>query len=135
MGLYTRCAEQRETELSSRLRELEDRAQSADERLTIARKDLKMLSGIGMSLEHLTAFAQRLKVIAQRHGIKPEIICNKLMDELEQLDEGLGLDTITMAKKGELHRIEDTILKAKAESAAISSTIQKLGEERASSRA
>jgi len=48
-----RDKEQRETELSNRVRDLEDRAQIADEQLTAARKDLKMLSGIGMSLDNL----------------------------------------------------------------------------------
>ena len=130
-----RGKEQRETELSSRVRDLEDRAQRADERLTIARKDLKELSGIGMSLDNLTAFTQRLKVIAQRHGIKPEVLSSKLMDELEQLDEGLGLDTITRAKKGEKSKLNKEMLKTGEELAALRSTIQKLGEERASSRA
>ncbi len=130
-----RGKEQRETELSNRVRDLEDRAQSADERLTTARKDLKMLSGIGMSLDNLSAFAQRLKVIAQRHSIKFGVLYSRLMDELEQLDEGLGLDTITKAKKQELCRIEDTLLKAKEESVGISSTNEKLRQERSSLKA
>ncbi len=127
--------EQRETELSNRVRELEDRAQSADERLTAARKDLKMLSGIGMSLDNLFAFTHRLKVIAQRHGIKSEVICSKLMDELEQLDDGLGLDTITKTKRQELRRIEGILFKAKEESSRISGTNEKLRQERSELKA
>ena len=57
------------------------------------------------------------------------------MDELEQLDEGLGLDTITRAKKGEISKLKKEILKTGKELAALRSIIQKLGEERASSRA
>ncbi len=127
--------EQREAGLSNRLIGLEDRAQRADERLTVARKDLKMLSGIGMSLDNLSAFAQRVKVVAQRHTIKPEVICSKLMDELEQLDEGLGLDTIVNAKNEELRRIENTIVRAKEESSGIISTNEKIRQERSSLRA
>lgn len=127
--------EQRETELSSRLRELEDRTQSADERLTTTRKDLELLSDIGISPDNLSAFTQRLKVIAQRHGIKSEILCSRLMGELEQLDKGLGLDTITKAKKQELGRIEHTLLKVKEESAGIGSTNEILRQERSSLRA
>lgn len=122
--------EQREAVLSDHVMALEDRVQSADERLATTRKDLKELSGIGMSPDNLTAFTQRLKVIGQRHGMKPEVICSKLMDELEQLGEGLGLDTITKVKKQELRRIEGTVLKGKGESAAIRSINEKLRQER-----
>jgi len=130
-----RDKEQRETDLSNRVRELEDRAQNADERLTTARKDLKILSGIGISPDNLSAFTQRLKVIAQRHSIKSGALCSRLVDELEQLDEGLGLETIMKTKKQELCRIEDTILKAKEESTALTSTNEKLRQERSSLRA
>jgi len=94
-----------------------------------------MLSGIGMSLEYLSAFAQRFKIIAQRHGVKSEFLCGRLVDELEQLDEGLGLETIIKVKKQELRRIEDTVLKTKEESEAISSTNEELRQERSSLRA
>ena len=127
-----RDKEQRETELSNRVRDLEDRAQSADERLTTARKDLKMLSGIGMSLDNLSAFTQRLKVVAQRHGIKSEILCSRLMGELEQLDEGLGLDTVVEGKNQKLHEIEETILRAEEKSVGLVNTIEKLQQERSS---
>jgi len=130
-----RDKEHRETELSNRVRELEDRAQSADERLTTARKDLKMLSGIGMSLDDLSGFAERLKGIAQRHGIKSEVLCSRLLAELEQLDEGLRLDTIVKAKKEGLRNLEENMLKAKEKSVEISSTNEKLQQERSSLRA
>jgi len=130
-----RGKEQRETELSSRVIGLEGRAQRADERLAIARKDLKELSGIGMSLDNLTAFTQRLKVVAQRHGIKPEVLSSKLMDELEQLDEGLGLDTINKAKNQELCRIDSAIRKGEEKSTAISNTNEKLRQERSELKA
>ncbi|MFC1966461.1 hypothetical protein ACFLWI_05905 [Chloroflexota bacterium] len=127
--------EQREAELSNRNRDLEDRVQSNDERLAVTRKDLKELSGIGISPENLTAFTQRLKVVGQRHGMKPEVIYRKLMDELKQLDEGLGLDTITKVKKQELRKLENTVLKAEEESAAISSTNETLRQEQSELKA
>ncbi|MFC1970842.1 hypothetical protein ACFLV0_02755 [Chloroflexota bacterium] len=95
-----------------------------------AREDLKMLAGIGMSPEHLSAFTQRLKIIAQRHSMKPEVTCSKLMDELEQLEEGLGLDTVLKNKKEELDKLENTMLKAKEASERLSTTNEKLREER-----
>ncbi len=99
-----RDKEQRETELSNRVRNLEDRAQSADERLTNTREDLQTLSGIGMSPDNLSTFAQRFKVVAQHHDMKPETVCSRLMDVLEQLDEGLRLDTIVEEKPQKLQQ-------------------------------
>jgi len=130
-----RDKEQREAELSNRIRDLEDRAQSVDERLTTGRKDLKVLHSIGMSPDSLSAFAQRTKVIAQHHGIKPEVLSSKLMDELEQLDEGLGLDTVNKAKKQERRRIDSAIRKGEEESTAISNTNEKLRQERSELKA
>ena len=127
--------EQRETVLSNRVRDLEERVQSNEERLAVSRNGLKELAGIGMSPDNLTAFSQRLKVVAQRHGMKPEVIYRKLMDELEQLDEGLRLDTITKVKKQELRKLENTVLKAEEESAAISSTNETLRQEQSELKA
>ncbi len=125
-----RDKEQRETKLSNRVRDLEDRAQSADEKLINTRKDLQTLSGIGMSPDNLSAFAQRLKVVAQHHGVKPEIVCSKLMNALEQLDEGLGLDIIVEEKNQKLRKIEDTILREEEKSAVLATTNEKLQQER-----
>ena len=130
-----RDKEKRETELSSRLIELEDRAQSADERLTIAREELKILSGLGMSLENLSAFTQRLKITAQRHGMKPEVTCSKLLDELEQLEEGFKLETLTKEKKQELSRIEAILRRKKEELAGINITNERMRQEQSELKA
>ena len=61
--------EQREAELSGRVMELEKRAHAADQKLTAAREDLEMLAAIGMSLEGLRGFVQRICGIANRHSI------------------------------------------------------------------
>ena len=130
-----RYKEQRETELSTRVGDLENRAQSADERLATSRKDLRELSDIGMSPDGLTAFTQRLKVVAQRHGMKPEAVSNKLTEELEELGKGLGLDTVTKAKEQKLLGIEVTILQKEEESAGIIGINEKMRQERSELRA
>lgn len=127
--------ERRETVLSNRVKSLEDRAESADERLTVSRGDLKILSGLGISPDNLTAFSQRIKIIAQCHSMKSETLYSRLMDELEQMDEGLGLDTVIKARKDELDRLETNILKAKEESERISATNEKLRQERTALKA
>lgn len=121
--------EQREGKLLTRVAHLEERLQSADERLSIARKDLKTLSGIGMSLDDLSGFTVRLKGIAQRHKMSPNALRERLLCQLEQLDEGLGLDTVMQTKLRELHRVEDAIAKAEEKSAALTARNQQLQEE------
>ena len=118
--------EQREGKLLTRVAHLEERLQSADERLSIARKDLKTLSGIGMSLDDLSGFTVRLKGIAQRHKISPNALRERLLCELEQLDEGLGLDTVMQTKLRELRGVEDAIAKAEEKSAALTARNQQL---------
>ncbi|MFC1861251.1 hypothetical protein ACFLYL_03120 [Chloroflexota bacterium] len=59
-------------------------------------------------------------------------MCSKLMDELEQLGEGLGLDTINKAKNQELRKIDGAIRKGEEESISINSTNEKLRQERSS---
>jgi len=124
-----RQKEKRETVLSNRVRNLEDRADTTDERLAIARKDLKMLSDLGISPDNLSALVQRLKGIAQRHSMSPDTLSSRLMDELEQLDQGVRLNTIVRAMTEELKRLEEGILKAKGELETISTTNDKLRQE------
>jgi len=126
---------QREAELSSRVIGLEDRALSADERLATARKDLKALSNIGISVDNLTGFAERFKGIAQRHSIRPGELSNRLLGELEQLDKGLGLETVLHNKENELRELEDIILRKKEKASEITSTNEKLRQEQSSLRA
>lgn len=135
LGNDVKYKEQRETVLSDRVIELEDRAQSADERLATARKDLKTLSDIGISLDSLSGFAERLKGIAQRHNIKPEDLSNRLLSELEQLNKGIGLEAIIQDKENEIHNLEDIMLKKKDKAAEITSANETLRQEQSSLRA
>ena len=122
--------EQREAKLSGRVSGLEERAQIADERLANARKDLRMLSVIGITFDDLSGLTQRLKGIAQRHHIDPNILRERLLFELEQLDEGLGLETTIQAKQRELRRLEKAISTEQEKSVALESANQELQLER-----
>jgi chromosome segregation ATPase len=135
LGNNVKYKEQRETALSGRIIELEDRAQNADERLATARKDIKTLSDIGISLDSLSGFAERLKGIAQRHNIRPEDLSNRLLSELEQLNKCIGLETILQDKENEIRNLEDIILKKKDKAAEITSTNETLRQEQSSLRA
>lgn len=127
--------ERREAELSSRVSDLEEKAYSADERLANARKDLETLSRIGMSLDNLSGFTERLKSIAQRHGISPNALRERLLSDLEQLDKGLGLEIAIQTKQRELRRIEEATLKAQEKLVALQTTNQQLQLEQSSLRA
>jgi len=127
--------EQREGKLSTRVAHLEERLQSADERLSVARKDLKTLSGIGMSLDDLSGFTDRLKGIAQRHEISPNALRERLLCELEQLDEGLGLETLVQTRQSDLNKVEEAISKAQEKSTVLNNQNQQLQQELSSLKA
>jgi len=124
--------EKRETELFHRVQELEQRAQAADERLTTARKDLRVLAELGLPLDDLSGFTQRLCGIAQRHGIDPGVLCEWLLHELEQLEKGLSLKILFRKEQQELGKTKQSQDKAQEELAALKAAIQELRQEQAS---
>ncbi|MBI4215916.1 MAG: hypothetical protein HY687_00765 [Chloroflexi bacterium] len=123
--------EQREAELSHRVQELEQRAQAADERLATARRDLQALAGLGLSLEDLSVFVQRLGGVAQRHGVGSEALRDRLLHELEALEEGLGLEGLIEVKQREVAEAERGAVKAWEEQSALQAAIKKLRQEQA----
>ena len=126
--------EKRETELSHRVQGMEQRAQSADERLATARKDLQTLSGLGLTLDDFSGFTQRLCGVAQRHGIEPETIRERLLHELEQLGEGLGLETLVEMKRQELAKAQQALAKAQEGLAALETAMQQIRQEQTTLR-
>lgn len=127
--------EKREAELFHRVQELEQRAQAADERLTTARKDLLVLSELGLPLDDLSGFTQRLCGIAQRHGIDQGVLCEWLLHELEQLEKGLSLALLFRKEQQELGKTKQSQDKAQEELVALKAAIQELRQEQASLRA
>jgi predicted nucleic acid-binding Zn-ribbon protein len=121
--------EQREANLSTRIAHLEEKLQSYEEGLGVAKKDLKALSNIGMSLDQLSGFAERLKGAAHRHGIEPQALYGRLLNELERLDKGLDLEALVQARQCELHRVEEAISKAQEKSVMLDNQIQRLQRE------
>lgn len=121
--------EQREGELSARIAYLEERLQADDERLAVARKDLKALSAIGMSFDGLSGFTERLKGVAHRHGVDSKALNGRLLTELEQLDEGLGLEVLVQARQRQLNKIEGTIIKAQEKSAVLDNQSRQLQQQ------
>ena len=119
----------------TRTAHLEERLQSDDERLAVARKDLKTLSGIGMSFDELSGFTERLKGVAHRHGVAPKALCGRLLSELEQLDRGLGLESLVQTRQRELNKVGKAITKAEEKSAVLAEQNQQSRQELSSLKA
>ncbi len=127
--------EEREAELSRRVLQLEERAHAADEKLASARADLAMLAGLGMSLEGLRGFVQRLHGVADRHGVGPDALRDWLLGELEQFGEGLSLESVVEGRREDLEVLEEAIGKAGEQLASLNRQNEELGRERASLKA
>ena len=124
--------ERREAELSHNLQELEERAQAADERLAVSRNALKVLAGLGLSPDDLLGFVQRVGGVAQRHGIEPAALRDRLLHDLEQLEVGLGLESFGEVKRHELDGIEQAVARSQKERAALDSALQQIRQQQAS---
>jgi DNA repair exonuclease SbcCD ATPase subunit len=127
--------EEREAELCKRVIELEDRAQVADEKLSHARADITVLSEVGMSLDDLSGFTQRVCGIAHRHGIAPDDLGGRLLSELELLDAGLGLEAAVESKQHELQKIGEGADTAQTKLSSLKGECQELECERANLQA
>ena len=127
--------ERREEKLSHRIQQLEKRAQDADEHLAVARRELQVLAGLGLSLDDLCGFVQRLSGIAQRHGIEPEGLMERLLHELEALEAGLVLESHLEMRRQELTKVEQALMKAQQERQALDSALQLIRQQQATLRA
>lgn len=127
--------EKRAADLSKHVSDLEQRAQAADERLAVARGELQALAGLGLSSEDLQGLTQRVAGVAQRHGIRPAALRDRLLHDLEELDAGLGLESLLKLKQGELDGIKQAIAKAQRERVALDSAQQDLRQQQANLQA
>ncbi|MDD5093215.1 MAG: hypothetical protein PHV74_02400 [Dehalococcoidia bacterium] len=124
--------EKREAELSGRTTDLEQKAQAADERLGVARKEIKLLAGLGLSVDDLSGWVQRLAAVSHRHGITPGALRDRLLHELENLDAGLGLESLVKARRHRLDEIARDVARAQIERTALQSALQELRKQQAS---
>jgi myosin heavy subunit len=127
--------ETRDLALAKHVSRLEQRAHDADEKLVAARKDLQIVASIGLSLEELTGFTQRLSGVAQRHGIKRVELRERLLSELEQLEKGLGLESETKKDQEKLAGTKQSLSEARKELATVQTAVETLHREEASLQA
>jgi len=107
--------EKREETLSRRILDMEPKAQKAEATLSALNGEIQKLNDIGLPFEKLAEFNERLQVIARRHAIEPAELRSRLLNELETLDQGLGLESLIQSRQQELDKMEKAITDAKKE--------------------
>jgi len=124
--------EKREQILSHRIVEMEPRAQKAETTLSALNREIQRLQDTGLPFEELAEFGQRVQVVAQRHAIKPAELRDRLLQELETLDKGLGLEALIQSRQQELDKREQALEEAKQESETIKAVVSGLKQEKTS---
>ena len=122
--------EKHEQSLSQRIKDLEARAAIAELSITTINKEKQKLLGIGLSLEELGEFNEKARSVALRHHIKAADIRNRLLQELEKLDQGLTLETLFQESQHRLEELDKTITTAGQEQGALNSIIRDLNQEK-----
>lgn len=107
--------EKLEKGLSRRVAETEPRAKKAEATLATLSKETQRLQNIGFTFEELAEFTKMVKAIAERHGIAPAKLRDRLLQELERLDERLGLEALINATQQELAEQKQLVAKARQE--------------------
>ncbi len=92
----------------------------------------EQLQDAGFSVKALAEFDDRTRAIAIRHHIAVSELKDRLLHELECLDEGLGLETLIQSRQAELGEREQATAAAKKELESLKTVIGSLKQEKAS---
>jgi len=107
--------EKREQTLSRRIADIEPKAKKAETTLCTLKGAMQKLEDVGFTLKELAEFNRKLQAIAQHHTITPSELRSRLVHELESLDKGLTLETLSQSWQQELDKIEEAIAIGKNE--------------------
>ncbi len=123
--------EKREQDLSRRIKDMETRAEKAEATLATLSKERQRLLEAGLSPEALAEFSQRVQSIAHRHHIAPAELRDRLLQELENLDQGLGLEekerAIALARQ-ERESLKAVVASLKQEKTSLEASIKNTRE-------
>ena len=122
--------ETREQNLSRRIADMEPRAQKAETALSALKGEIQKLEDIGLTVKELAGFNEKLQAIAQRHAIEPAKLRHRLLQELETLDRGLALETLTQSRQQEIDKMEQAIAKDKKDIETTRAVIDGLKQEK-----
>lgn len=129
---WVKDLEKREQDLSRRTKDMETRAGKAEVAITTLSKESQKLLDIGLPLEALAEFSQRVQSIAQRHNIAPAELSDRLLLELESLDQAIGLEALIQNRQLELEEQERVNAAAKQDSESLKTVVASLKQEKAS---
>jgi len=124
--------EKREGDLSRRIKDMEPRAEKAEVTLTRLSKELQRLQDIGLPFEALAQFSERAQSMAQRHHITATELRDRLFQELESLDQGLGLESLIQNRQQELEERERAVALVRQEHENLKAVVGSLKQEKTS---
>ncbi len=124
--------EKREQDLSRRIRDMEPKARKAETTLSTLNGEMQRLQDIGLPFEKLAEFSQKVQSIAQRHHITPAELKERLLHELESLEEGLGLEELIKSRQVELGEQEQAVAMARQDSESLRTVVASLKQEKTS---
>ena len=85
---------------------------------------------MGLTLEALAEFNDKVQSIAHRHHISATEIKDRLFQELQRLDEGLTLEASIQERQRQLEELEKAISSAKQEKGVLSLVVSDLIQEK-----
>jgi len=124
--------EKREQDLSRRIKDMEPRAEKAETTLAAMSRERQRLQDIGLSTEALAEFSQRVQSIAKCHNIAPAEFRDRLLKELEKLDQAVGLERLVHSRQLELEEQERAIVLARQERESLKAAVASLKQEKTS---
>jgi len=124
--------EKLEQDFSRRIKDMETRAEKAEATLATLSKERQRLLEVGLSPEALAEFSERVQSIAHRHHIAPAELRDRLLQELENLDQRLGLETLIQSRQLELEEKERAIALARQEWESLKAVVASLKQEKTS---
>ncbi len=122
--------EERERGLLQRIKQEEERTKEAETTLSRLSKEKQKLQEAGFSFEVLAEFNDRTRAIATRHHITISGLRDRLLHELECLDEGLGLEALIQGRQIELQKHQQAIASAQEERESLKVTIVDLKQQK-----
>jgi predicted nucleic acid-binding Zn-ribbon protein len=122
--------EKREHNLSRRIADMEPKAEKLETTVSALKEELQKLKEVGFSLRELAELNEKLREIGQRHAIKPSELRSRLLHELENLDKGMGLETLVKSRQCELDTATNSLATIQNEIEASGAVVDSLKQEK-----
>jgi len=130
LGPRVKDLQEREQTLSRRIVDMEPKVQKAETTLSALKGEMQKLKDAGFSLRELAEFNEKLQVIAEHHAIDSAGLKSRLLHELENLDRGLGLETLIESRQRELDKATNSLATIQNEIEATRVVIDSLKQEK-----